>query len=444
MKLFGTSGIRGMVGEEITPEFLERIGRTIATYLGEANVALAYDTRPSKDYIRSILTDSLTEYGCNVTDLGILTTPGLAYLTRKLGFDTGIMITASHNPPEYNGIKLFDRTGMGYSQEDERAIESLFENPVGQNKSRGEIKKIDGRSVYVEELLQHAKAPKKYRVVVDCSCGAASEIAPHVLRQLGHEVFEVNCLLDITKCNRDLETKPESLGEAIQELNYRRADIVACFDGDADRVLFADKQGFIGYDEAIAFVSNLKLKEDSNRDVVTTVETGYILDDVVKKFNGEVTRTRVGDTPVAYETKQRNACLGLESVGVYIHPEFGFFPASIYTLAYVLSKIDNISEIRNEMVKLPKYYSKKIKIPCPNGKKTEIMQRTMPRLGELNYDSINDLDGFRLEYPDSWVLIRPSGTEPSIRVSGECRDYEKLETLLGRSRKLVEESLCRQ
>ena len=113
MKLFGTSGIRGMVGEEITPEFLERIGRTIATYLGEANVTLAYDTRPSKDYIRSILTDSLTEYGCNVTDLGILTTPGLACLTRKLGFDTGIMITASHNPPEYNGIKLFDRTGMG-------------------------------------------------------------------------------------------------------------------------------------------------------------------------------------------------------------------------------------------------------------------------------------------------------------------------------------------
>jgi phosphoglucosamine mutase len=444
MKLFGTSGVRGVVGKEITPDFLERIGKAIATYLGESSVGLAYDTRPSKDHIRGILIDSLTENGCNAVDLGILTTPGLAYLTRDLGLDTGIMITASHNPPEYNGIKLFDKTGMGYSPEAGKSIEKLFENPSTENKRKGKVEEVNGIPIYVEGLLQCMKATQKYKIVTDCSCGSASIIAPSALRQLGHEVFEVNCSPDITKCNRDLETKPDSLGEAIQKLKDKKADIVACFDGDADRIIFADEQGFIGYDEAIAFISKLKLTESSNKEVVTTVETGNMLDEVVRGFNGKVIRTRVGDTPVAYETKRRNACLGVEQVGVYIHPEFGFFPSAIYTLAYLVSRVSHVSQIREEIAKLPKYYSGKIRIDCPNSKKANTMKKIKMCLGELNCDCMNDLDGFRLEYPDSWVLVRPSGTEPIIRVSGESKDHKKLQLLLEKTRKLVEECLCKR
>jgi phosphomannomutase len=265
-RLFGTSGIRGVVGTELSPGFCWRVGLAIGATLPPAStVCMATDSRISREIIKEAVCGGLLSSGLDVVDLDILPTPALAALTHELGFAAGVMVTASHNPPEFNGIKLFAGNSMGYSQAQEMEIERIyFEQRFRQDKKGTFRHAGDTKNEYLSFLKGRLALPesdRRLRVVVDPGNGAASGFATDIFARMGLEVIPVNDQPDGHFPGRSPEPKADTLQGTIDFLRQHNADIAVCFDGDADRVVFCDKEGFLGFNESIAFISRLVVKE---------------------------------------------------------------------------------------------------------------------------------------------------------------------------------------
>jgi phosphoglucosamine mutase len=468
-RLFGTSGIRGVVDQDLSSDFCRRASSAIGTTLPQSStVCIATDTRTSRDVIRDAVTTGLLSCGVNVADLGILPTPALALLTRELGFAAGIMLTASHNPPEYNGIKLFTENSLGYSQVQEEEVERVFFQKQFRQGKKGTLEQgQDMKQRYLSfikgklPLTTFEQQPgvggggdeggavrdgkssltgsnNRLKIVVDPGNGAASGFASDIFIQMGFDVLPVNDEPDGLFPGRSPEPKEDTLQGTLDFLRQHNADLAVCFDGDADRVVFCDKEGFLGFNEPIAFISRLAVKKRRKKKVATTVETGTLLDLAVKDLGAEVVRGRVGDVPVAYLAQQVDAALGVEQVGVYIMPEAGYYPDSIFASLFLLSQISDAGEIRQFFRGIPRLFFDKAKISCPNELKEPVMARVKEKAGVLSPDEISTLDGLRLQFADSWMLIRPSGTEPVIRVIAESMSREQTGNLIGKGRELVQ------
>jgi phosphomannomutase/phosphoglucomutase len=442
-RLFGTSGIRGIVNQDLSPDFCRQVALAIGLTLPVAStVCIGTDTRISRDIIKEAVIAGLRSCSINVVDLGILPTPALALLTRESGFATGIMVTASHNPPEFNGIKLFTENSLGYSQTQEAEIEKVFSEKQFRQGKRGTLEQ--GRDMkqrylsFIEGKLSPRELNHKLKVVVDPGNGAASKFASYILAQLGLDVVPVNDEPDGHFPGRSPEPKADTLQGTVDFLRHHNADLAICFDGDADRVVFCDKQGFLGFNEPIAFISRLAVKQTGKKRVATTVETGTLLDLAVKDLGAEVIRGRVGDVPVAHLAHELDAALGVEQVGVYIFPELGYYPDSIFAALFLLSQLSDAREIRQFFQNIPRLYFEKARIVCPNELKESIMTRVNEKAHIFNPAEINTLDGLRLEFPDSWMLIRASGTEPLIRVVSESTSQARTDELISKGKELVQ------
>lgn len=449
MKLFGTSGIRDEVFKRITPEFCLNLGKAIASSLPEkSNIAIATDTRVTKDILKSALISGLLTGNVNVADIGIAPTPVLAFLTKhpNLNYDTGVMITASHNPPEYNGIKLW-RDGMAYSVHDEELIEDALMWKEYRKTSWDKIGTLkydyNAKKAHADEILKGIGIKRHFKVVVDSGNGAASGYASTVFKNAGLDVLPINDEPDGLFPNRSPEPTAETVKGTFSYLRKENADIAVCFDGDADRVVFCDKKGFIGYNEAISFISRLKISQQKERrmkKVVTTVETGRLLDYAIEGLGGEVIRGKVGDGYVGHGVKEEVASIGVEQVGVYIMPEMGYYPDSIFAALYLLANIENVSEIRAFLEEMPALYFNKKGVPIADKLKYEVIERVHTHLDVFSEYSINSLDGLRLDLGGSWVLIRASGTQPLIRVIAESEDRDELEKLMDMGIRVVNEA----
>jgi len=433
--LFGTSGIRGIVNKELTLELCERVGKALGTILNpHSEVCLATDTRQSRDLIKKSICNGLLYTGVHITDLGILPTPALALLTREMGFDSGIMLTASHNPPEYNGIKLFNKDTTGYSTTQENKIEKLyFKGEFRQGK--GILKKGNNMQKiyfsYIKEKIAPHRCNGDLLLVIDPGNGAAAGFASDIFTWLGCNIITLNNEPDGLFPGRKPEPKEDTLKATIEFLRQQGADLAICFDGDADRVVFCDKEGFLGFDEVLAFISMLRVRDTGKKKVATTVESGKLLEFALKEVGGELIRGKVGDVNVAYLARENDATLGVEGVGVYIFPELGYYPDSIFAALYLISNLKYPRQIRDYIQLLPALSFEKTSLPCPNEAKSSVMSllkaidpSDMTFTGEQPHK--NMIDGLRLEYSDSWVLIRPSGTEPIIRIIAESTS--KLQT----------------
>jgi phosphoglucosamine mutase len=442
-RLFGTSGIRGVVNQDLSPDFCRRVALAIGTTLPPAStVCIATDTRISRDVIKEAVTAGLLSCSINVVDLGILPTPALALLTRESGFAAGIMVTASHNPPEFNGIKLFTENSLGYSQAQEAEIEKVyFEQKFRQGK-RGTLEQArDMKQRYLSFIKGKLSLPgfnHQLKIVVDPGNGAASKFASYILAQMGLDVIPVNDEPDGLFPGRSPEPKADTLQGTINFLRQHNADLAICFDGDADRVVFCDKEGFLGFNEPIAFISRLAVKRTGKKKIATTVETGTLLDLAVKDLEVEVVRGRVGDVAVAHLVQELDAALGVEQVGVYIIPEAGYYPDSIFASLILLSQLSDAGEIRQFFRGIPRLFFKKANAPCPNELKDLVMAQVKEKAHLLAPDEINTLDGLRLEFLDSWMLIRASGTEPVIRVISESTSQIHTDELISKGKELVQ------
>lgn len=445
-RLFGTSGIRGVVNQDLSIDFCREIARAIGTTLPlRSKACIGTDTRVSREVIKHAVISGLCSSGIDVTDLGILPTPALAFSTKNMGFDAGVMITASHNPPEFNGIKLFNGNSTGYSRAQELEIEKVYR----EKKYRGGYQSSPDQSQEAKEgyfrfmldRFSGKSLAKHLRIVVDPGNGAASKFASELLSLLGFDVIPVNDKPDGLFPGRNPEPREDTLENTVQFLRQQDADLAICFDGDADRVVFCDKEGFLGFNEAITFIARLTVEENKETRVATTVETGRLLDLSLRDLGVEVVRGKVGDVNVAHLVQELSAAIGVEPVGVYIMPEAGYYPDSMFATLTLLSRIRDVCQIREFFKDMPPLHLRQRKLQCPNHLKAMVMERVRENARLFGASQLNTLDGLRLEFGNGWMLIRASGTEPVIRVLAESTSELETETLLSKGAQAVESVL---
>ncbi len=429
-RLFGTFGVRRLANTELTPEFASKIAASYGT-LVKGKVAVGGDTRTSTEMIKHAVISGLLSSGCDVIDLGILPTPALQFAVRNY-YDGGIMITASHNPPKYNGIKLMDSYGIGTPDDMELKIEDMFFNDNPERVSWNEIGETDTNEGILEEYIQNvidrvdADAIKqaKLKVIVDCGSGAACFTTPYLLRKLGCEVLTMNCQPDGFFPGRDPEPTEPNLKELIAVVKATGADLGIAHDGDADRTICIDEKGdFVFGDKSFALVEKYMLKENDGGLIVTTVATSSAIYDIANEYNGEVTATKVGDLIVARELKDKDGLFGGEENGGLIFPDFVYGRDAALSTAKIIEIISKTGKPLSKLIEeLPVYYSEKMKIECPDELKQEVMQKIAEETSEFEVDTT---DGVKIFKDEGWVIIRPSGTEPIFRCFAEAKTKEE-------------------
>ena len=441
-KLFGTSGIRGKIGSEVTCELALNVGKSLAYYLGnEGTVVLGYDTRTTNKMLDQAICAGLLESGVDVIKIGMVPTPLVGYATEKLDADAGIMLTASHNPSQYNGIKLWNKNGMAYTSSQEARIEEIYANKdyisvawdkVGKLNVNEEIK-----GEYVDDLVNMVDIKPGLKVVIDCASGAGSEISPLVFRKAGCEVTTLNSQPDGFFPGRNPEPNAENLQTLMKTVVAIGADLGIAHDGDADRMITVDENGNISpFDSLLALIS-----KEFDGDIVTTVDAGLCMDESVK---GKVLRTPVGDVNVAEVIIEKNASFGGEPSGTWLHPDFCMCPDGILSglrMAEIVSRDGKLSDL---LAQIPSYPNIREKITCSKEAKIRVMDNMEELLTNAFDDirEINSIDGVRLTFEDdSWVLVRPSGTEDYVRITLESRDQQRAENIKETCIKIITENL---
>ena len=441
-KLFGTSGIRGLIGSEVTCELALNVGKSLAYYLGnEGTVVIGYDTRTTNEMLDQAICAGFLESGVNVVKIGMVPTPLVGYATEKLDADAGIMLTASHNPSPYNGIKLWNKNGMAYTSEQEAKIEEIYANKDYVSVSWDKVgclsvnEEIKGQ--YVDDLVSMVDIKEGLKVVIDCASGAGSEISPLVFRKAGCEVTTLNSQPDGFFPGRKPEPNAENLGNLMKTVVAIGADLGIAHDGDADRMITVDEKGNISpFDSLLALIS-----KQFDGDIVTTVDAGLCMDESVK---GEVLRTKVGDVNVAEVIIEKDASFGGEPSGTWLHPDFCMCPDGILSglrMAEIVSRDGKLSDLLDE---IPSYPNIREKITCSKEAKIKVMENMEELLTDAFDDvvDVNSIDGVRLTFEDdSWVLVRPSGTEDYIRITLESRDGERAEEINETCVKIINENL---
>ena len=441
-KLFGTSGIRGLIGSEVTCELALNVGKSLAYYLGnEGTVVIGYDTRTTNEMLDQAICAGLLESGVDVVKIGMVPTPLVGYATEKLDADAGIMLTASHNPSQYNGIKLWNKNGMAYTSAQEAKIEEIYAeksyvsvtwDKVGKLSFNEEIK-----GQYIDDLVDTVDIKKGLKVVIDCASGAGSEISPLVFRKAGCEVTTLNSQPDGFFPGRNPEPNEENLQTLMKTVVAVGADLGIAHDGDADRMITVDEKGNVSpFDSLLALIS-----KEFDGDIVTTVDAGLCMDESVK---GNVLRTPVGDVNVAEVIIEKNAAFGGEPSGTWLHPDFCMCPDGILSglrMAEIVSRDGKLSDL---LAQIPSYPNIREKITCSKEAKLAVMEN-MEELLKNAFDDIvdvNSVDGVRLTFSDdSWVLVRPSGTEDYIRITLESRDETRAESIRDTCVKIINENL---
>jgi len=437
-RLFGTNGIRGVVNKELTPEFAVRIGSAIGTFFQAGKLLVGHDARTSSPMLAKAVIAGLNAAGCDVLFAGMAPTPTLQYAVKTHEVDGGVIVTASHNPPEYNGIKVVWNDGIEISREQEIEIEHIFfEDKIcyAEWDKLGETQAIVGIiEEYVDAIKRHVDvkkiARKHYHVVVDAANSVAALTIPKLLRELGCRVTTINANIDGTFPARPPEPKPENLGDLASTVKALNADLGVAFDGDADRSMFVDEKGEIHWgDKTFALVVKYFIMENPGEKVVSPISSSTLIKDVAEAYGGEVIWTKVGSVTVSHTMKKLNAKLGgEENGGIFYGPHQAVRDGGMAT-ALILDIMANTNKsLSNLLDELPKYFIEKGKVECPNELKEKVLEKIIEQTKGLN---TNTVDGVKIWFEDkSSILVRPSGTEPLYRLYAEAKTKKKAETLI--------------
>ncbi|HDI42456.1 MAG TPA: phosphoglucosamine mutase, partial [Candidatus Bathyarchaeota archaeon] len=344
-RLFGTSGIRARANVELTPELALKVGSALATYTGGGEVLVAHDTRTSAQMLESALISGLTAGGCTVHRVGLAPTPVLAYLTKRLGMDAGVMLTASHNPPEYNGIKIFTAEGVAFPPKEQERLESIIAEEKFRRvdwRSLGRVVDASGAvELYVESVRELVSLSREWRVVLDTGCGATSILAPKLFRELGCKVYSLNAQPDGFFPGRSPNPTEEALKTAMDVVRGLEADVGFAYDGDGDRMVMLTEQGnYAPLDQSLAAYSDYILDRKGGGVIVTNVEASMVLEEVVEARGGRVVRTRVGDVAIVDAMLRHNAVFGGEPCGAWVHPQHHHAPDGTLSSLLVVDALE--------------------------------------------------------------------------------------------------------
>ena len=433
-KIFGTFGVRGIFPDSMNPSFVYKLLRAFGTYLKSKIqrpvVAIGRDTRLSGESLKNAAISALLESGASVVDFGIVPTPAVQFGCRKLNLNGGVVITASHNPPEFNGVKLLEGNGMGLKRENEKIVEDiLFEGKFETVswKDLGKLTQYNIRDEYINEIISKVDknliSSVKPKILVDMGNGAGSFTLPYILEELGCRVLSVNAHPSGKFSWRSPEPNEENLKSTVEIVKSIDVDFAVAQDGDADRAVFINEKGeFIQGDRTFALAERETLKRKKGT-VVTTVATSLVIDDVAKEFGVEVVRTKVGDLVVTGELLKRGGVVGGEENGGVIFPDFVLGRDGAMTTALIVEAFarsgKSFSELLNE---LPYYHQIKTKIHMEGDRKA-VVEKVAELAKEKGY-KVETTDGTKIWFEDGWVLIRASGTEPIVRIFAESKKEE--------------------
>ena len=434
-KFFGTNGIRGVFKEDFTLDFIHDMTLSIATYFKDGPILVGYDGRDSSPIIAKTICSALNYCGIDCNNCGLVPTPCLEYAVKKLGYNGGIMITASHNPPQYNGIKPAAGDGVEIPREDELIIEDIYlkknwlKNPPRRGVTGTETKSIE---VYVQGISSHIDSEKikskKFKIVLDLGNGAQAVTAPIFCENLGCEVFLVNEKIDGSFPGRGSEPTPQNLQTLSEVVKQNNADFGIAFDGDGDRSIFCDNEGKIltGDKSALVLARHILHKFPESL-VVTCLNSGSSIENVANESQSKVIRTKVGSVEVSRKMVPTNALIGYEENGGFMFGPHNQVRDGCMTLALMLDLLSSSEGSLSQKINdLPPSFTTKDKVPCSSEDAKKLIQILK---GEFPQSDITD--GIKiLNSPKNWVMIRPSGTEPIIRVYGEAETQEKLDSLM--------------
>lgn len=433
----GVSGIRGVVGEFLTPALACSFAQAFGTYVRGGRVVLGRDTRASGEMLTHAVACGLLAAGCEVVEVGILPTPTIQVFVAATRAQGGIALTASHNPPEYNALKLFNAQGLFFNNYERAELIELYHQSDFRQATNEEMRRvvadhISPVNLHFDRVLAHVDAERirtrRFHVALDAVNGAGAVVSPRFLRDtLGCELDAI--AVDPTKpFPREAEPRPEVLGEIAELVVRRKCDIGFAQDPDGDRLAVIDETGrVLDSDDVLALAVDVALRRLPG-DVVVNLTTSAVIDDVAANFQRRVYRTPVGEANVVETMQAVNAAIGGEgSNGGIIFPAVHLCRDSYTGMAFLLDRMaesgENISALA---ARLPRYYRKFGKVAFQHGRLGNLMQALETRFPSAAADRS---DGLKLVLADGWIHVRASNTEPLLRVAAEARSQKSVDAL---------------
>ncbi len=438
-RLFGTNGVRGVFGKDLTLDLALRLSYALATYYRQGPLLLAYDGRHSSPLIASVVKAGLNAMGIDVHDAGLVPTPCLQYCTKRLGYRGGIMITASHNPPEYNGIKVMASDGVEVPREDELKIEDIyFEERFMQSKGIGRDERLgDAVDLYLQGIRSLVDVDrirsKGMKVVVDLGNGAQAVAVPRLLNSLGCKVVTLNGMIDGSFPGRGSEPTIDNLGELASSVKANGADLGIAYDGDGDRSIFCDEQGniYTGDRSGALLVEHVLAKEGEGQrgkvKVVTPVNSSMLIDMVAARYNAKVIKTKVGSVEVSREMVRASALVGLEENGGFMYAKHIPVRDGAMSTALMLEALALRDEPLSSLIgRYKRFYQYKTKFPCTREQSSSIIDAL-----KGTSSRVETIDGIKVWVDDeSWIMVRQSGTEPIMRLYAESSSEQRLKQMV--------------
>lgn len=441
-RLFGTSGVRGRIDKRLTPELAVKLSRAFAYFLGESGaVAIGRDVRLHSRILSEACIAGFLSCGVDVIDCGVLPTPALLQVTKEFALNGAVMITASHIPPQYAGVLFFLGDTAELGREESVVLESLVREDLKCSSlvSLGEVTAIDAEDVleiYLSSATRFVNIKRVRgfgsKVVLDLCNSAQSLFLPFVAMELGCEVFCINDFLSGYFPGRGADLHPKLLKSTTKLLTEIEADFALATDGDGDRCLFIDELGKVLWgDVAGCLFSREELLRKGGGVVVCPVNTSNLVLHVVEKSHGDVFFTRIGPPEIASSIKSTSGVIfAFEESGKYIWPEnilYGDPALALGKLLEILCEYDSLSKA---VEVFPKFHQVKYNVPCPSEIKDKVLDYLEVKVLDFKCKEIVDVDGLKIIFDDdSWLFLRPSGTEPVFRVFSESLDAEYAEEL---------------
>lgn len=447
MELFGSSGIRGVANREIPPDFCLRIGMAVGTVVG-GRVAVGRDTRKTGEMLADATVSGLQSVGCAVDRLGELPMPATQHYAEREGIPA-VMITASHNPPEYNGIKLVGSDGIELAVERLERVEEVFEKEQFERVSWNEIGVShtieSARRAYIEEITASVAreriAEANLTVALDPGHGAGALTSPQIFRELGCDVLTVHAQPDGSFPGRNPEPVPENLGDLGRLVRTSDADVGIAHDGDADRAIFFDERGnYIEGDATFAALAAATL--DTGDSTVSAVTVSKRLVDVTERVGADVELTPVGSTRIIsrvrdLEAQGKSVPIAGEGNGGVLFPDYRLARDGAYTAARFLELVARkpASEV---VAAVGGYHNVRTTVGYESDKEIEALLDAAAEYAAKSTGELTATDGYRLDFDDGWVLVRESGTEPLVRIYAEANTEDRASELAGDVRETLE------
>jgi phosphomannomutase/phosphoglucomutase len=446
--IFREYDIRGIVGQDLTPEIVETLGKGIGTYFRrhqKNEVALGRDCRLSSPSFAEALARGLLSTGCSVIDLGTIPTPLLYFTIFYKKKEAGVIITGSHNPPEYNGFKIMLGEETLYG-ETIRKIYAIIKSRRFAKAKPGSLSSYDIVPEYLDYVAQNIRLQRKLKVVVDAGNGTAGVVAVPIFKRLGAEVIELYCEMDGTFPNHHPDpTLPEALSELIKTVIEKEADLGVAYDGDGDRIGVIDEQGQIIWgDQLLILFSRDILPSHPGAAVISEVKSTKLLYEEIEKLGGRPIMWKTGHSLIKKKIKEENALLAGEMSGhMFFADKYFGFDDAIYSSARVLEVLSRSEQKLSEKLSdLPKTYTTpEIRIYASEQVKFKIVDEVKKALAK-KYPII-DIDGVRAIFPKGWGLVRASNTQAVLVLRFEADTPQDLEAIRQEVKQVVEKAIKR-